>query len=122
MKKFFTLLFLLGVTQLSLSQEKYTLSGTITDNSSNETLIGVSILFPELNDGVVTNSYGFYSITLPEGIYQLQVSYLGYTDVIETVNLTSDIRRNFKLTPSEELLNEVVIEEKVERVRIRNLK
>lgn len=119
MKKFFTLLFLIGVTQLSLSQEKYTLSGTITDSSSNETLIGVSILFPELSDGVVTNSYGFYSITLPEGTYQLQVSYLGFKDVIETVNLTSDIRRNFKLAPSEELLNEVVIEEKVERVRIR---
>lgn len=119
MKKFFTLLFLIGVTQLSLGQEKYTLSGTITDNSSNETLIGVSILFPELSDGVVTNSYGFYSITLPEGTYQLQVSYLGFKDVIETVNLTSDIRRNFKLTPSEELLNEVILEEKVERVRIR---
>jgi len=119
MKQLFTLLFLIGVTQLSLGQEKYTLSGTITDNSSNETLIGVSILFPELNDGVVTNSYGFYSTTLPEGTYQIQVSYLGFKDVIETINLTSDIRRNFTLTPSEELLNEVILEEKVERVRIR---
>ena len=119
MKQFITLLFLIGVTQLSLGQEKYTLSGTITDSSSNETLIGVSILFPELSDGVVTNSYGFYSTTLPAGTYQIQVSYLGFKDVIETINLTNDIRRNFKLTPSQELLNEVILEEKVERVRIR---
>ena len=119
MKQLITLLFLIGVTQLSLGQEKYTLSGTITDSSSNETLIGVSILFPELSDGVVTNSYGFYSTTLPAGTYQIQVSYLGFKDVIETINLTNDIRRNFKLTPSQELLNEVILEEKVERVRIR---
>ena len=112
-------LFIFGIFQSIFGQEKFTLSGTITDNSSNETLIGVSILFPDLNDGVVTNSYGFYSITLPEGTYQVQISYLGFADIIETIDLSNDIRRNFKLTPSQEQLDEVIIEEKVERVRIR---
>ncbi|WP_405210766.1 TonB-dependent receptor [Dokdonia sp. Asnod2-E02] len=119
MKNILYVLIFLGSLHPLLSQEKYTLSGTITDVSSNETLIGVSILFPELNDGVVTNSYGFYSITLPEGIYKVQVSYLGYKDVIETIELNKDIRNNIALSTSLEQLDEIVIEEKVERVRIR---
>ncbi|MDE0600158.1 MAG: TonB-dependent receptor, partial [Dokdonia donghaensis] len=119
MKNILYVLIFLGSLHPLLSQEKYTLSGTITDVSSNETLIGVSILFPELNDGVVTNSYGFYSITLPEGTYKVQVSYLGYKDVIETIELNKDIRKNIALSTSLEQLDEIVIEEKVERVRIR---
>lgn len=119
MRKFIVLLGLLGVIYVTNAQEKFTLSGTITDAASNETLIGVNLLFPELSDGVVTNSYGFYSITLPEGSYQIRVSYLGYSDIIETINLTSDIRRNFELSESNENLDEIVLEEKVERVRIR---
>ncbi|KGO08076.1 TonB-dependent receptor [Dokdonia donghaensis] len=119
MKNILYVLIFLGSLQPLFSQEKYTLSGTITDVSSNETLIGVSILFPELNDGVVTNSYGFYSITLPEGTYKVQVSYLGYKDVIETIELNKDIRKNIALSTSLEQLDEIVIEEKVERVRIR---
>lgn len=120
MKKLFILLFLLGASQLSLSQEKVLLSGIITDGSSNETLIGVNVLFPNLSDGVTTNSYGFYAITLPKGIYQVQISYLGFKDIIETIDLNNDVRRDFKLAPSEQLLGEVVLEENVERVRIRN--
>ncbi len=119
MKNILYVLILLGGVHPLLSQEKHTLSGTITDASSNETLIGVSILFPELNDGVVTNSYGFYSITLPEGTYKVQVSYLGFKDVIETIVIDKDIRKNFALSPSLEQLDEIIIEEKVERVRIR---
>ena len=45
-------------------QQKYTLSGTISEVSSNETLIGVTVAIPELKTGVTTNEYGFYSITL----------------------------------------------------------
>lgn len=119
MKRIFIILLLCCLSQLATGQEKYTLSGTITDVTSNETLIGVSLLFPELSDGVVTNSYGFYSITLPEGKYQLQVSYLGYGDIIQTINLTENIRKNFALSPATESLDEVIVEEKVERVRIR---
>ena len=53
------------ICQLNLAQEKFTLSGTITEASGNETLIGVTILIQELHTGTTTNSYGFYSITLP---------------------------------------------------------
>ena len=55
LKKLLFLFFLLSLT--AFSQEKQTLSGTIYDDSNNETLIGVSIYFPELNSGTTTNEY-----------------------------------------------------------------
>ncbi len=119
MKRFWLLLLFCGSFLNSQAQQKYTLSGTITDAASNETLIGVSLLFPEISDGVVTNSYGFYSITLPEGSYTLEIRYLGYTTLLEKITLNQDLRKNFELQEALEALDEVIVEEKVERVRIR---
>ncbi|MDY8138307.1 TonB-dependent receptor [Aquimarina sp. 2201CG5-10] len=102
-----------------LSQEKYTISGTISEQSSNETLIGVNVLFPEMGKGVVTNEYGFYSITLPEGVYKLQVSYLGFKDIIQEININEDKKLNFQLTEASETLEEVIIKENVEKVSIK---
>ncbi|MBP2833937.1 TonB-dependent receptor [Aquimarina sp. U1-2] len=112
--------FISCLLQISLSaQEKYTLSGTISEKSSNETLIGVTILFPEIGKGVVTNEYGFYSITLPQGSYKLQVSYLGFNDIIQNVDLNGDKKINFQLIEASEMLDEVIITEKVEQINIK---
>ena len=119
MKKNLLILFLFVSFFLVNAQEKYTISGAITDTGSNETLIGVNVLFPEVSKGVTTNSYGFYSITLPEGTYKLRVSYLGYQDIVETIILDKDIKRNLVLKPQSQSLDEVVVQENVERVRIR---
>ncbi|MEO1031062.1 MAG: carboxypeptidase-like regulatory domain-containing protein, partial [Bacteroidota bacterium] len=103
----------------SLAQEKFTLSGTITDNQSNETLIGVNIIIPELQSGTMTNEYGFYSITLPEGTYNVQISYLGFKTISETIVLNANTTKNFKLSESAESLDEVVIKENIEKLNIR---
>ena len=79
------------------SQEKFTLSGTVSDIESNETLIGVNILFSELQTGTATNEYGFYSITLPEGTYKVQISFLGFNELIETINLSENKTINYQL-------------------------
>ena len=102
-----------------LSQERYTLSGTITDNQNNETLIGVNIIIPDIQTGTITNEYGFYSITLPSRTYNIQISYLGYKTITETIVLTSDISKNYQLTESAESLDEVLIEEDVERLNVK---
>ena len=60
------------ISNLSLAQEKFTLSGFVSDIDSNETLIGVNIIVPELQIGTITNEYGFYSLTLPKGNHILQ--------------------------------------------------
>ncbi|PIB23668.1 collagen-binding protein [Maribacter sp. 4U21] len=114
---------LLGLSFFSLititAQQKYTLSGTITEENSNETLIGVTIAFPELRTGVTTNEYGFYSITLPEGEYQVLVSYLGFKEIVQNIALDKDTKIDFKLTEEAEQLEEVVVTENVEKMDIR---
>jgi hypothetical protein len=90
-------------------QEKHTISGIITDAKSNETLIGASIFIPALKTGVITNEYGFYSLTLPANDYNLRVSNVGYESIISPVNLRQDIKQNFHLIASEQELEEVII-------------
>ena len=101
------------------SQQRFTISGTITEASSNETLIGVTLLVPEINTGVTTNDYGFYSLTLPEGDYQIRLSYLGYQDIVQTISLNEDLRLNFEMFEEVEQLDEVVVTEDVEKINIR---
>lgn len=101
------------------AQDKFTISGTISDKESNETLIGVTIIFPELQTGTVTNEYGFYSITLPKGTYVLQISYLGYRTISETLVLSDNLQQNFQLEEAAETLDEVVITEDIEKLNIK---
>ena len=101
------------------SQQKYTLSGTITESSSNESLIGVNVIIKELNKGVVTNEYGFYSITLPQGDYQVSISFLGFKSVNQEVKLDRDKKINISLQESTEALEAVYIKDDVKRVNIR---
>ncbi len=96
----------------AFSQEKFTISGTITDNKNNETLIGVNIYVPALKVGTTTNEYGFYSITLPKGNYEIQISYVGFQTVEKTVLLSKNTKDNFSLQENGENLQEIVITEK----------
>ena len=116
-KLLFLCLFMSSV--FGFAQDKVTLSGTILEEKSNETLIGVNILIPELQTGTITNEYGFYSITLPKGDYKVIISYLGYSDKVETISLTENTKQNFSLVESTESLDEVVITENVEKLNIK---
>lgn len=99
--------------------KKVTLSGTISDKGSNETLIGVNIYIKEANAGLSTNEYGFYSISLPAGTYTFQVSYIGYKTFEETITLDADIRKNVSLESDSETLQEVVVDGKSTVTNIR---
>jgi len=100
-------------------QKKYTLSGTIREAATNEYLIGVTLAVPELKTGVTTNEYGFYSLTLPEGSYSIQISSLGYQDLVETISFTQNSQRDFQLLAEAEELEEVVVTEDIEKINIR---
>ena len=113
----FLFLFLFSIALFS--QEEHTISGTVYDKNNNETLIGVSLYFPELNAGVTTNEYGFYSVTLPKGTYKLQVNYLGYYSIVETIILNKKITKNFKLEEESESLDEIVIESNIEKLNVK---
>ena len=113
-----TLLMVLTSTTM-LAQEKFTISGVITDEASNETLIGVTIAIPDLGTGVVTNEYGFYSITLPKGAYNIAISYIGFNRINTTLDLQKDMNLNFALKEEAEQLQEVVVTENVEKLDIK---
>ncbi|WP_282135451.1 TonB-dependent receptor [Seonamhaeicola maritimus] len=112
------LLILLLVSHIGFTQEKFTLSGIISESTSNETLIGVNIIFPEVKSGTTTNEYGFYSITLPKGTYKISISYLGYTTINEDLELNKNITKNFSLFNALENLDEIVITENIEKLSI----
>ncbi|WP_298503230.1 TonB-dependent receptor [uncultured Maribacter sp.] len=114
-----TLLLLLLYSIPSIGQQKYTLSGTITQANSNETLIGVTIAIPELKTGATTNEYGFYSITLPKGSYKLEVSYLGFKEIKKNIILNKNQKINFQLIEAAEQLQEVIVTENKEKLNIR---
>lgn len=101
-------LFLL-LTNLAQAQEKYTISGAITDASSGEELIGASVWITELRTGGITNEYGFYSVTIPEGTYTLNISYVGYAKTVKQLSLTESILLNEELEPESTTLDEVVV-------------
>ncbi len=103
----------------SFSQQKYTLSGTISELSSNESLIGVTVAIPELKTGVVSNEYGFFSITLPEGVYEIQISAIGFREIVQTISLTENLKINFQLAEAAEELEEVILVEDIEKLNIR---
>ncbi|HLF53055.1 TonB-dependent receptor [Flavobacterium sp.] len=111
-KKTIILLTVLLSAISSFSQEKFTLSGIITDAASNETLIGVNVTVASLNANATTNEYGFYSITLPNGDYKVAVSYIGFQSVETTISLSKNTKLNFSLNESGEELQEVIITEK----------
>ena len=114
-------LFIFLLYSLSVySQNRFTLSGTVTEISSNETLIGVTIAIPSLGTGVITNEYGFYSITLPKGVYEVWISSLGYRDIAQKVDLSvTDQQINFQLMETVEQLEEVTVIQDIEKLNIR---
>lgn len=96
-KCFFAILLLLANFSL-FSQEKFTLSGVVSDVKTNEKLIGVAIFVTETNTTLYTNEYGFYSATLPKGEYTIELSASGYNSITDKTVLNQNSRKNFHLT------------------------
>ena len=107
--KFLYSLFLVFIIGF-LSAQTNTLSGYVKDAKTGEALIGATVYIPEESKGATTNVYGFYSITLNSAVHQVKYSYVGYDDVIKTIDFVEHIRINVELSEAEDLLDEVVIE------------
>ncbi|WP_367768253.1 TonB-dependent receptor [Flavobacterium sp. WC2421] len=108
-KKYSFLFIFLLITISSFSQDKFTLSGIITDIKNNETLIGVNVYIPETKSTAFTNEYGFYSITLPKGNYTILISHIGFNTFSQNITLSENKKINSSLTESGEELKEVII-------------
>ena len=100
------------------AQKQFTLSGSIYESEGQETLIGANVIFPKVSTGATTNEYGFYSITLPEGTYNVKVSYLGYSSISKIIILNKNLTQNFILEANTDTLDEIVLKTDDEGVRI----
>ena len=87
----------------------FTLSGRILDAQSGEQLISATIYEPDSRKGTLSNAYGFYSITLPEGEHVFLFSYLGYQPKKRKIKLLGDRRLDILLEPSLTLSEVLVI-------------
>ena len=102
-----------------LQQKEITLSGFVRDGESGEILAGVTIIETNLKTGTATNEYGYYTLNIPPGNWELQLSYIGYKTIIHSGQSTRNSVHDFKMDKSETQLAEVVIaaERKDENVR-----
>ncbi|WP_035483713.1 TonB-dependent receptor [Gaetbulibacter saemankumensis] len=109
------------VTTLMFAQEKFTVSGSVKDFANGESVFGASVYLENTSAGAVTNAYGFYSLTAPEGTYNLVVSYLGYNTVKVEIKLNKNLNLSFELEEDTTSLDEVVITaEESEKSNIRD--
>ena len=95
------------------AEDKYTISGTIKDKKSGEALINSTVKVVEKPSlGVVSNEYGFYSLTLPKRSYKLAINYIGFKEQIISVTLDKNIKQDIALDPAETELSEVTVSSK----------
>ena len=100
---------LIFICDVAAQEKRFTISGTVTDTDNGEDIIGVNIYVASLKTGVATNSYGFYSLSLPAGNYALEFSYLGYESQIINVNLSENKKIDIKLKIADNVLSEIVV-------------
>jgi hypothetical protein len=115
--KFCTILFTFLFLLISLCHagdnpdvvKKYTISGKVTDKTNGEGLIGATVFVKELSTGTSTDTYGFFSITLPQGQYTLVISYISYEARRTPVTLDKDVTLKVEMDPKQETLKEVEV-------------
>ncbi len=95
----------------SASAQKFTLSGYIRDADTGENLIGATVIEPSSFQGTVSNTFGFYSITLPAGEYSLRFTFVGYQAQEMAISLNENISLNVSLNPGTTLEAVVVTAE-----------
>lgn len=100
---------LLVINSTLIAQQKHTISGYVRDAETGEELIGVNVYDPESNKGTITNVYGYYSLTLSEGAYEIMFSYLGYNDYRTSMQLAGNKQVNVELSSATVEMEEAVV-------------
>jgi len=118
MKKIFLFLFF-SISFIPLYSQNFTISGYVEDIETGEKLISAYIFDDISGKGTVTNTYGFFSLTLPKNNISLKGSFLGYEAIIKEFELDKDISISFKLKPSNQLDEIEITGEKVEKIEER---
>ena len=116
-----SILLLLSILSLSGFAGMVTLSGYLKDKANGEALIGATIYIPQLKTGVITNPYGFYSISVPQGTYSVNFSYIGYQTQSPQINLDKNKQLNVLLEEDAKKIEEVVVVGEKKNRNVENL-
>lgn len=111
-KTFFLLLLFSVFTGFS---QKSTISGYLKDSETGEALIGARVYVDSLKQGAVANTFGFYSLTLPNGQHDILFTFVGKEPIKKRVSLDEDIELDIDLQPKGTLATVVVTGEKKEQ-------
>jgi hypothetical protein len=111
----FVILFLIAALPQLFSQ-KYTISGYVSDRKTQEKLIGANIFDAVSKKGTSTNTYGFFSLTLPSDSVKLFISYIGYAVQQKSFLLNESKTFNIDLSPDNQLEVVEVVAEQGERI------
>ncbi len=109
---------LLLLSFAAAAQVRYTINGYVKDSASGELIIGATIAVGGHN--VLTNQYGFYSVTLPAGDYDMIVSHSAFITTGYRISLAADVQQNFLLRPKNSALAEVVVYSRRRDENVRN--
>ena len=89
-------------------KKQVTLNGYVYQKNG-ESLINATLIDCESGKGTLTNTFGYYSFTLPQGEHSIRFSYVGFKDTVLTVNLDRNLTQNIYL-PDLPPLQEVVVQ------------
>ncbi len=94
----------------NVTQKSATISGFVRDAGTGETLIG-AVIYPKenRNAGITTNSYGYFSLTIPTGNCTIVIQYLGYKTTFIPVELKENMTISVDLEEESFALNEITI-------------
>lgn len=111
-KKIKILMVLFMLPSFLWAQKNITLSGYIRDSNSGESIPGATIYFEEINRAGHTNSYGFYSITVPPGNYKIRIQAMSFETIEENISLQANMEKDFDLGKSGVQLKGVTVSDK----------
>jgi len=95
-----------------VQQKNIVLSGYVRDAENGDRLAGVTVIETNLKTGVSTDEYGFFTLNLPSGKWDLQLTYIGYKTIVHSGQSVRNTNRDFTMEKSETQLGEVIIEAK----------
>jgi len=110
MKKYYFLFLITFFSCFQIFSQKATISGTITDFKTKETLVGVNVIVNKTK-GFATDENGFYAIELEPGDYNIEFTFIGYVSEKKKISLKENdkITLNMRLEDESKILNEVVV-------------
>jgi hypothetical protein len=109
-----SLIFLFAFSEFSTNainpaSKLLTISGYVKDGSNGEALIGATVYVRELKNGISTNQYGFYSLSMATGRYTIDFSYVGYQTVSKELDLKDKTVLTVELPNEAQQISEVII-------------